>query len=178
MTFNSNAQVSVNINIGNPPWWAPRQYARHTRYYYIPEIDTYYDAVRGGYFINEGPEWAFTANLPGFYGTVDFASCHRVAVNYYGDAPYEYYNRNRYAYVRSYHPDWGDNGYYRPHDNGKHKGWYKHHGDDEGYGRGDRGRDNGDGGDYKEYKHHGGDHEDRGGDGEHDHGHGHGHGDD
>ena len=173
--YSSKAQVAFNITIGNPPWWAPHEYAHHTRYYYIPEIDSYYDASRRGYFINDGNQWEFTVNLPTFYGNVDFASCHRIAVNYYGDEPYTYYNRNRYAYVRSYHPDWGDSGYYRGHDNGKHKGWYKYHGDDEGYyqERGDKG---GDRGDWKENKHD----RDRGdkGDNGNGNGHGHGHGDD
>jgi hypothetical protein len=33
----SKAQVSVSVNIGRPPVWAPPAYAHNTRYYYIPE---------------------------------------------------------------------------------------------------------------------------------------------
>ena len=39
---NAEAQVSVNINVGTPPVWAPAERVE-TQYYYLPEIDTYYD---------------------------------------------------------------------------------------------------------------------------------------
>ena len=38
----SHAQVSVNVNIGSPPAWGPAGYS-DVRYYYLPDIDTYYD---------------------------------------------------------------------------------------------------------------------------------------
>lgn len=152
--FKGAAQISVHINIGNPPWWAPRAYAHHTRYYYIPEIDSYYDASREGYFVNIDGGWVFSPNLPEYYGPENFDGWHKVVINYYGDQPYRYFNTNRYGYVQSYHPEWERNNWNRPHDNGKHKGWYKHHGE------GDWG-DHGDGGDHGDHEKHGG------------HGHGH-----
>jgi hypothetical protein len=41
-TFNSQAQVSVNVNIGTPPFWASPGNVR-VDYYFLPEIDAYYD---------------------------------------------------------------------------------------------------------------------------------------
>ena len=42
MTFALSAQVSVNVNLGTPPVWAPAERVE-TQYYFLPDIDTYYD---------------------------------------------------------------------------------------------------------------------------------------
>ncbi len=160
----SKAQVSLSVRIGNPPVWAPAQYAHTTRYYYIPEIDSYYDAQRGGYYYNDGPSWVFSASLPGIYASYNIGSLHHVAVNYYGDRPYTYFAPRRTVYVQRYHPveynhvEYRNVSYRRVEndrghwDNGNHGGrgpeW---HGDN---GHGDHGH---------------------GGEGHGDHGHGHGH---
>src|ERR1700712_1025021 len=109
----TEAQVSVGVRIGYPPVWAPRAY--NTRYYYIPELDAYYDASRGGYYVNNGSEdWSYESTLPGYYGDVDFSLFHPVVVNYWGARPWGYFGRYRLGYVRSYHPGWGSYGWYRP----------------------------------------------------------------
>ncbi|WP_448701437.1 hypothetical protein ACFGVR_04525 [Mucilaginibacter sp. AW1-3] len=100
----TKAQVSLSVHIGTPPVWAPAAYANNTRYYYIPEIDSYYDAQRGGYYYNDGPDWVFSASLPGFYAGYNIASLHHVPVRYYGDRPYTYFASRRTVYVQRYHP--------------------------------------------------------------------------
>ncbi|MBW4890446.1 hypothetical protein KXQ82_11990 [Mucilaginibacter sp. HMF5004] len=103
-SFTSQAQVSVSINIGNPPVWAPPAYAHTTRYYYIPEIDSYYDAQNQGYYYNDGPGWTFSASLPGIYASYNIARLHHIRVNYYGARPYTYFAPQRTVYVQRYHP--------------------------------------------------------------------------
>lgn len=178
----SKAQISFSINIGNPPAWAPREYAQHTRYYYIPEIDSYYDASRGGYYINEGPNWVFSAGLPDYYGSVDISSFHRYPVSgYNGDRPYVFYNRNRMNYVRTFHPGWGNHGWYRPQGEVGSRGWdhrggWDHggHFNNGGPGRGPGGSGRGQGGPGRgpgeDHGNHGGDHGNHGGDRGGDHG--------
>ena len=38
----AQAQVSVNVNLGTPPIWAPAD-REEVQYYYLPDIDAYYD---------------------------------------------------------------------------------------------------------------------------------------
>lgn len=38
----TQAQVSVNVNIGTPPVWGPVGYT-NMEYYYLPDIEAYYD---------------------------------------------------------------------------------------------------------------------------------------
>src|ERR1041385_8938966 len=84
--------ASVHINIGSPPIWAPPAYAHTVRYYCIPEIDCYYDAIRMGYYCNEGDGWLFSTYLPGPYRGYDIGRLHHVVVNYYGTRPYTYFS--------------------------------------------------------------------------------------
>ncbi|MET0944784.1 MAG: hypothetical protein ABWY22_05220, partial [Flavobacterium sp.] len=44
----SNAQVNVNVNIGTPPLWGPVGY-NDARYYYLPDLQTYYDVSTSNY---------------------------------------------------------------------------------------------------------------------------------
>lgn len=145
------AQVSLSFHIGTPPVWAPAAYAHNTRYYYIPEIDSYYDAQRGGYYYNDGPDWVFSASLPGIYAGYNIGSLHHVAVRYYGDRPYTYFASRRSVYVQRYHPVQYRNVGYRHDndrghwDNGRHGGrgpeWHgdRGHGDHGDHGHGDHG---------------------------------------
>ena len=108
----TKAQIAVHINIGSPPVWAPPAEAHVIRYYYIPEEDSYYDAVRRGYYYDDSGRWAFSTTLP--YGNFNISNLHHVPVRYYGDQPYTYFSDQRYTYVRRYHGDWEQNGYHRP----------------------------------------------------------------
>ncbi len=147
----SKAQVSFSVHIGSPPVWAPPEYAHTIRYYYIPEIDSYYDAQRGGYYYNDGPSWVFSASLPGIYAGYNIGSLHHVAVRYYGDRPYSYFGARRAVYVQRYHPvqyrhveyrnvEYRDRGHW---DNGRHGGrgpeWHGDHGHEDHGGHGDHG---------------------------------------
>ena len=40
LAMNSQAQVSVNINVGAPPVWAPNAPAE-VHFYYLPDIEVY-----------------------------------------------------------------------------------------------------------------------------------------
>jgi hypothetical protein len=70
----------VQVNIGAQPAWFPPDYAG-TNYYYLPDIQTYYD-VHGGQFVyQEGGRWVFGAGLPDRYRSYDLRRGYKVAVN-------------------------------------------------------------------------------------------------
>lgn len=100
----SKAQISLSVRIGTPPVWAPPAYAHTVRYYYIPEMDCYYDAARAGYYFNRGGGWRYTAYLPAEYRGYDIGRYHHVVVNYYGERPYTYFSGRRNVYVQRYAP--------------------------------------------------------------------------
>ncbi|WP_216679751.1 hypothetical protein [Hymenobacter siberiensis] len=154
----AQAQVGVNINIGTPAWGPQVPYG--TQYYYIPEIDGYYDLYNQQYIVFQDGYWV---PLPQLYG-YDPYQFHPVIVDYRGAQPWlrvDYY-RQRYAYrpYRNYGPSPGyynrgyGNSYGRPRYDTR--GGYSN-----GRNYGDHDRD--DRGGYRGNNNRGNDHDDRGG---------------
>lgn len=163
MIKKADAQVSVSVglNIGSQPDWGPVGYD-HADYYYMPDIDAYYDVPAHRYVYYENNVWVHRTYLPVRYRNYDRYHSYKVVVNernpwlrhdVYRTRYASYRGRRDQAIIREsrdvrYRNHW--------HDNGNHYG-EREHGERE---HGDRGEG------------HGRDHDDR------DHGHGRGHGHD
>jgi hypothetical protein len=99
----TQAQVSVNVNIGTPPSWGPKGYS-NVEYYYLPDVQAYYD-IRASQFIylNVGGLWIRSRNLPNQYRNYDLYNGYKVALtDYHGAKPYTYFKNHRTKYYRGY----------------------------------------------------------------------------
>ena len=76
--FNSNAQLQINLSL--QPLWGPVGYD-HVDYYYMPDIDAYYDVPHRQYTYMENNTWVTRENLPPRYGNYDPYRGHKVVVN-------------------------------------------------------------------------------------------------
>jgi len=149
----ADAQVhlSLGFNINSQPAWGPVGYT-HAEYYYMPDVDAYYDVPRHQYvyFDNGQGLWIHAAYLPERYHFDPYHS-YKVVINQRN--PWErhdvyrarYYNyRGRYdqdmirdsrddRYRNHWHEDNGHDGggHY---DNGNHNGDRKHWGRDRDHG--------------------------------------------
>lgn len=96
------AQVSVNVNIGTPPSWGPVGYS-HVDYYYLPDIQVYYD-IPGAQFIYFGNgRWYRSRYLPSRYRNYDLYSGYKVVLSdYHGDRPYTYFKQHKVKYYKGY----------------------------------------------------------------------------
>jgi hypothetical protein len=97
-----NAQISVNVNLGLQPSWGPAGYSS-VNYYYLPDIQAYYD-VRSTQFIylNNGV-WIRSSNLPRQYRNYDLDRGYKVVINnYHGSRPYTNYRYDRVKYYKGY----------------------------------------------------------------------------
>lgn len=95
----AQAQVGVSVNIGLPAWGPA--VPQGTEYYYIPEIDGYYDIYNGDYLVFQDGVWVTLPYIDGY----DPAYFHPVPVSYVGPQPWLYIGayRNRYPqYVSVY----------------------------------------------------------------------------
>lgn len=171
----ATAQVSfsVGVNIGNQPEWGPVGYD-HADYYYMPDIDAYYDVNAHSYIYYNNNVWVRSGALPPRYAGYDMYHGYKVVIN--RPAPWrnagmyrakyaQYKGRRDQNIIRDSRDD-----HYRNHwrqDNGHHYD-DRNHG---GYNRRDYGHGRGQGGG----NHGGNNHGDHGHDGDHggDHGHGH-----
>jgi hypothetical protein len=81
-TIKSMAQVSVgvSINIGSQPVWGPVGYD-HVDYYYMPDIDVYYNVPQHQYVYLSNGRWIFAASLPARYSSYDVYRGYKVVIN-------------------------------------------------------------------------------------------------
>ena len=65
LTGATTAQLTagLNFNIGNQPAWGPTGYD-HVDYYYLPDIETYYNVPEHRYYYYEGGRWIGRSQLP------------------------------------------------------------------------------------------------------------------
>ncbi|KUJ60785.1 hypothetical protein AR687_15350 [Flavobacteriaceae bacterium CRH] len=98
----SHAQVSINVNIGTPPSWGPEG-NDDSRYYYLPDIDVYYDVTKSQFIYDNNGNWARANRLPSRYGQYDLYDGYKVVLNdYRGDAPYAYHKKHVKNYPKGY----------------------------------------------------------------------------
>jgi hypothetical protein len=191
LTFKAEAQIRISLgfNIGSQPDWGPVGYD-HASYYYMPDVDSYYDVSNHQYIYYQNNSWVRGMALPGRYNYDPYNS-YKVVINERNPWERASVYRTKYRVYRGrrdqqiirnsretkYRNHWQDgNNYGRGpgnsdfgHDQGRGNGHEDHGNNGRGNGhqdRGDNGRGNG--------------HEDRGNNGRgngNGNGHGRGHGD-
>jgi hypothetical protein len=98
----TEAQVSVGLNVGVAPLWGPAGYA-DARFYYLPDVEAYYDVNNSMFIYLEGGNWVHRRELPGAYAHYDLYHGYKVVLNgYRGNTPYTHFNENRHAYAKGY----------------------------------------------------------------------------
>lgn len=76
----AEAQVNLSVNIGSQPAWGPVGYDR-ADYYYMPDIDTYYDVPARQYVYYNNNSWVRTSNLPPVYSNYNIYNGYKVVLN-------------------------------------------------------------------------------------------------
>ncbi len=109
----AHAQIGVNIQLGHPAWGPTAPVG--SQYYYIPEIDGYYDLQARNYIVQRNGRWNTMANVPGY----DTRNFHPVVVNYRGRQPWDQYNDHHARYFRQ-GPGRGPGGHNRGHNGNGH----------------------------------------------------------
>jgi hypothetical protein len=96
------AQVSVNVNLGSPPQWGPVGYPG-VRYYYLPDVQAYYDVQTSLFIYTSGGVWVHRTYLPSRYRNYDLYGGYKVVMtDYHGTRPYSHYKEHRTKYAKGY----------------------------------------------------------------------------
>src|ERR1700741_1421692 len=89
----TQAQVSVNINAGSPPAWGPAGYTE-VRYYYLPDVEAYYDVESSVFIYYDGGGWIRRTYLPTRYRYYDLYGGYKVVLSdYRGNSPYVHFHK-------------------------------------------------------------------------------------
>jgi len=98
----TQAQVNINVNLGNPPAWGPAGYT-DVRYYYLPDIETYYDVGTRQYIYLTNGKWMRATTLPVVYRNYNLYNGYKVVVHdYRGATPYVYYKTHKAKYPKGF----------------------------------------------------------------------------
>ena len=141
---NAQVKVNLNVNLGQQPVWGPTGYD-HADYYYLPDIDCYYDVNRSQFIYNSGNRWVYASRLPAQYRNYDLYNSYKVVVN--EPKPYLHADvyRNQYRNNKQPHAkqmairDSREEKYYQVKGHPMHDQWAKNHRNDQQ--DRDRGRD-------------------------------------
>ena len=96
------AQVAVNINLGAPPMWGPVGYT-NVQYYYLPDVEAYYDIPSSMFIYQSGGLWVHRTYLPVRYRSYDLYSGYKVVMtDYHGSKPYFHHKEYKMKYAKGY----------------------------------------------------------------------------
>jgi hypothetical protein len=96
------AQVSVNVNLGQPPAWGPAGFSA-VDYYYLPDIQSYYDIRNTQFIYFGGGKWNRSRNLPNQYRNYNLYNGYKVVLNNYrGSRPYVNFKNDKVKYYKGY----------------------------------------------------------------------------
>ena len=104
-TNKADAQFRLNVNLhfGSPSWGLGANQAGN--FYYMPEIDTYYDLSCQQFVYNNGGQWVYSSQLPYMYQGYDLNRGYKVMLN--EQRPYlrdDFYRQRYSSYYNTYRP--------------------------------------------------------------------------
>ncbi len=78
--FSSAQNINININLDKQPAWGPTGYD-YAGYYYLPEINVYYDVASSIFYYLSGSNWISSQYLPDKYRKYDLYNMYKVVIN-------------------------------------------------------------------------------------------------
>lgn len=100
---NMEAQISVSFHIGSPPQWGPVGYDNNVRYYYLPDLEAYYDIKSSMFIYYSSGEWIYRTRLPFRYRNYDLYNGYKVVMSdYRGNTPYIHHQDYKNKYAKGY----------------------------------------------------------------------------
>lgn len=84
-------------NRDRQPDWGPAGY-EYAEFYYIPDMDVYYDVTRSVFRVEERGRWVEAAELPERFASYDIYSCYKVVIN--GREPWLNHRNHDFVYDR------------------------------------------------------------------------------
>ncbi len=123
-TENACAQVSFGVQISIPTWAPHYTEVNAVQYYYLPDIEVYYDVWNDQYVYLDNGVWVYSRGLPPRYADYDLYSGHVIVLEKGIHNPWV-----RHRVYASHYPGHSLYGRYQRHYYVEHSGEYHgHHG--------------------------------------------------
>lgn len=102
LLFSSAFQAQIVVNAAPAPAWGPAGYAQ-TEYYYLPDIESYYDVKSTEFIYYGNGNWVRSRRLPAAHRRYDLYNGYKVVLtDYHGPAPYTLYKTHKIKYYKGY----------------------------------------------------------------------------
>jgi hypothetical protein len=121
------AQNSIRVNFSTQPMWGPEGYD-YVGYYYLPDIQVYYNVARHRYYYQEHGHWISRSQLPQRYRDYDVYGGRKVIINESRPYLHNKTHRERYSGTTDYSNqksirDSQDERYFQNKRHPEHKQW-------------------------------------------------------
>ena len=131
----AKTQISLHVAIGTPPQWGPSGYT-DVRYYYLPDVEAYYDVPSSKFIYFNGVSWVHRSYLPVRYKNYDLYRGYKVVMtDYRGNSPYAHFKEHKSKYAKGYRgkpqTNYGELPEQKKSDNHDNKSYSKQHDDNE-----------------------------------------------
>lgn len=105
MTASAPAQMQLGggTNTASQPLWGPVGYD-YVDYYYLPELEIYFDVVQKKFYHLEDGQWKRTSDLPARFREYDIYQLYKVVVNDWQPFNKHQWYKDRYASFRGHRP--------------------------------------------------------------------------
>lgn len=97
-----SSSPATSSNRYSAPDWAP-VYEPGVRYYYLPDIETYYDVSSGNFVYFDGGQWIYSRDLPMVYRGYDLYNGYSVVLDRRVHQPWRYHQNYVSSYPRYYY---------------------------------------------------------------------------
>jgi hypothetical protein len=129
---NTGSYLSLGVEYANPAWAPP--YHAGVRYYYLPDIEVYYDLSEKEFIYLDNGQWSFSPVLPPIYSGYDLFNGFVISLNrnvyqpwmhhqyYVSHYPRYYYHntyRNNFSSIRGFNENDRHPVYWKPDDRNK-----------------------------------------------------------
>lgn len=101
--FLAKSQVIINQkSTAVAPAWGPSD-KTEVRYYYLPDIEIYYDLQKSNFIYLNNARWVYSDVLPMKYSSYDLYSGYKVMLfDYFGPKPYSSFKTHKSKYPKGY----------------------------------------------------------------------------
>jgi hypothetical protein len=96
-------RTEINVNIELPSWAPDYHNANLVQYYYLPDIESYYDVRNHEFIYPEDGRWMFGRSLPPVYAWFDLNNCFIIALDARVYEPWRHFHYYLAHYPRFYY---------------------------------------------------------------------------
>ncbi|MFA7229261.1 MAG: hypothetical protein WC061_09520 [Melioribacteraceae bacterium] len=128
-TLSAQVSFGISLNLNSQPAWGPTGYD-YAGYYYLPDIEVYYNVSQHRFYYNDRGRWRYSTNLPWRYRNYDLYNSYKVVVN--ERSPWKNHNSYRDKYSsykgnRNQQPirDSRDSKYFANRNHPEYKNWVR-----------------------------------------------------